>query len=543
MLNLICGIERADELFLQFLGEIQSIIANSRLGYFLRLSALSLVMIIVTATDNVDQNMLLEYFTLVDIFDTLVEIFISPDVEEDLAFDALFILIVLVNYRKNESRNLYLHHLSKLEASGILIPIAYVIARAFRDYSRDPPVAVENLGVLARVTSTIKPWAASSGLREVKQGASTFSSPKACAILLALYEVVHVNSSFCSCCINKTTAPTKSPVPLQAQMNELLFRYASKYPEVAGTEDDLFGYLLSKLMEFCDHLYGNIQEFGLESNAKLSLLILQCFTESDAVNKYLHSKSPHSYELRKSQEGWWTGKKPPDEDSFYICHILHLCQKFLVKNLFVPFRAELYCRCMAVLQRILCYQKRLRLRVKFDWTTVWTSLFRLMKFVATPEKFKLPHVPQLCCKLCQVFNLFITYGDIFLASPSDYDVLYYEIMRSSQIVEGLHELGYKANNRELLQYLSNIRSIISHFSGKLDDWTLNHPDKPLSTEIVMTVIKENYDTLKLTLLPGLDSFEPYLENPHEVQFFRGFTRQLVVAFRDTVQVKPYPVNT
>ena len=59
----------------------------------------------------------------------------------------------------------------------------------------------------------------------------------------------------------------------------------------------------------------------------------------------------------------------------------------------------------------------------------------------------------------------------------------------------------------------------------------------------MTVIKENYDTLKLTLLPGLDSFEPYLENPHEVQFFRGFTRQLVVAFRDTVQVKPYPVNT
>lgn len=32
-----------------------------------------------------------------------------------------------------------------------------------------------------------------------------------------------------------------------------------------------------------------------------------------------------------------------------------------------------------------------------------------------------------------IFNLFITYGDTFLSTPSSYDELYYEIMRMHQV--------------------------------------------------------------------------------------------------------------
>lgn len=34
-----------------------------------------------------------------------------------------------------------------------------------------------------------------------------------------------------------------------------------------------------------------------------------------------------------------------------------------------------------------------------------------------------------------IFNLFITYGDTFLSTPSSYDELYYEIMRMHQVSE------------------------------------------------------------------------------------------------------------
>ena len=40
-----------------------------------------------------------------------------------------------------------------------------------------------------------------------------------------------------------------------------------------------------------------------------------------------------------------------------------------------------------------------------------------------------------------IFNLFITYGDTFLPSPTCYDELYYEIIRVHQIFDNLYSMG------------------------------------------------------------------------------------------------------
>ena len=37
--------------------------------------------------------------------------------------------------------------------------------------------------------------------------------------------------------------------------------------------------------------------------------------------------------------------------------------------------------------------------------------------------------------------MFITFGDIFLPSPTSYDELYYEIIRMSQLFDNLHAVG------------------------------------------------------------------------------------------------------
>ena len=43
--------------------------------------------------------------------------------------------------------------------------------------------------------------------------------------------------------------------------------------------------------------------------------------------------------------------------------------------------------------------------------------------------------------MVNIFNLFITYGDTFLPSPTSYDELYYEIIRVHQIFDNLYSMG------------------------------------------------------------------------------------------------------
>lgn len=50
-------------------------------------------------------------------------------------------------------------------------------------------------------------------------------------------------------------------------------------------------------------------------------------------------------------------------------------------------------------------------------------------------------VQLLSVQIVTVFNLFITYGDTFLPSPSDYDDLYYELMRVSKLLDLFYSLG------------------------------------------------------------------------------------------------------
>ena len=42
-----------------------------------------------------------------------------------------------------------------------------------------------------------------------------------------------------------------------------------------------------------------------------------------------------------------------------------------------------------------------------------------------------------------IFNLFITYGDTFLPSPSSYDELYYELVRCRSTFDSLYSMALR----------------------------------------------------------------------------------------------------
>jgi hypothetical protein len=124
------------------------------------------------------------------------------------------------------------------------------------------------------------------------------------------------------------------------------------------------------------------------------------------------------------------------------------------------------------------------------------------------------------CGLVQittVFNLFITYGDLFLPQPSDYDDLYYELIRDAKAIETFyyygssshttahspphtppHARGVGANTSSLLfavdrydragtaQNLENMNTIIRHFTSKIDQWEAANAQNFISTPAQVT---------------------------------------------------------
>lgn len=108
------------------------------------------------------------------------------------------------------------------------------------------------------------------------------------------------------------------------------------------------------------------------------------------------------------------------------------------------FPYELYELALGVILRVLCHQKRCRLRLSLcPWKELWVALIALLKYLPTIDsslirKFDLF---ALATQAVNILNLFVTFGDTFLPSPQSYDDLYYEIIRMYHVFDNLHAMG------------------------------------------------------------------------------------------------------
>lgn len=104
---------------------------------------------------------------------------------------------------------------------------------------------------------------------------------------------------------------------------------------------------------------------------------------------------------------------------------------------------ELYLLCVGVIHRLICYQKKCRVRINYPWKDLWTALITLLRFLVQNETnlSKKMNIFDLSLQVINIFNLFITYGDTFLPTPSSYDELYYEIIRMHQVFDNVYSMG------------------------------------------------------------------------------------------------------
>ena len=106
---------------------------------------------------------------------------------------------------------------------------------------------------------------------------------------------------------------------------------------------------------------------------------------------------------------------------------------------------ELYLHSLSVIHRLLAYQKRSRVRLGYPWKELWTALIALLKFITSNESslIKKMNIFAVGLQVVVIFNLFVTYGDTFLPSPSSYDELYYEMVRCHQTFDSLYSMALR----------------------------------------------------------------------------------------------------
>ncbi|MGH0136630.1 UNVERIFIED_CONTAM: hypothetical protein FKN15_070037 [Acipenser sinensis] len=474
-------------------------------------------------TDNISQNTILEYVMINSIFEAILQ-----------------------------SVNPYIVKLSIVDDETTLNGKGLVISQALSEYNRQyKDREEENQGGFFSALTTM---VGSMFIADAEEKISVQTNE---AILLALYEAVHLNRNFITVLaqshpeIDLVTTPS-APVPTTPTAP--LGTAPPSVDVMSSTELPLdpnlqTSNLLITFLKYSSIIIQDTKDEHRLNSAKLCLIILTCIAEDQYANAFLHDDNMnfrvnlHRMPMRHRKKG--ADKNIPSRP--LVCAVLDLMVEFIVTHMMKEFPMDLYMRCVQVVHKLICYQKKCRVRLHYTWRELWSALINLVKFLMSNETVLLTkyNVFHLALLVINLFNMFITYGDTFLPTPSSYDELYYEIVRMHQVFDNLYCMvlrlstnagQWKEAASKVTLALVNIRAIINHFNPKIESYAAVNHISQLSEEQVLEVVRSNYDTLTLKLQDGLDQYERYSEQPKEAAFFKELVRSISLNVRKNVSL-------
>eukprot|EP00731_Ephydatia_muelleri_P021103 Em0013g830a len=503
--------------------------------------SLKLLLIVLTSADNISHNVLLEYLMLNSVFEAIIQILSSPVSRDRHGYDATVALTLLLNYRKYETANPYVIKLSVLDDEIAVNGLGCVISTVLSEYVRqyllsEEQQAVGFFGQLTNIVSNILlPSEAPQSAIRVSEG-----------VLLALYEAIHLNRNFVTV-LTHTRLPSQPATPTSpSPAVDRTLQVPSAVPDSPtpmGIKQP--SNLMGTFLTLSSVLLQNIKDERSLSHAKLCVITLTCVVEDQHACVFLHD-SNISFEvaLHKATMLHRRVKKDKLPHSRPLASaILDLMVEFLISHLTKNFPCELYSRCVGIIHRLLCYQKRCKTRLDYPWKGVWNALMNILKFFASNEQVLPPTVAtlMLSIEIVRIFNLFITYGDTFLPNPAIYDDLYYELIRMRKVFDDIYIMGVKHSNgplkevcERLLSHIVNVRAISTHFVPKIDHWCTANEIASITPDQVLDVVRSNYDSLTLKLIDGLDHYDRYTEKPKETLFFTQLVRSVAQDVRGSV---------
>uniref|UniRef100_A0A673CKG9 Armadillo-like helical domain-containing protein n=1 Tax=Sphaeramia orbicularis TaxID=375764 RepID=A0A673CKG9_9TELE len=537
IINMLMGFDKAEQRMKDLMERLDSLLCGDG-SESLKSLCLKLLLCLVTVTDNISQNTILEYVMINSIFEAILQILSDVSSRGQHGYDAVVLLALLVNYRKYESVNPYIVKLSIVDDEPTLDGMGMVVHQALTEYNRQyKDKEEENQGGFF---STLTSMVGSMFIADADEKLSVQTNE---AILLALYEAVHLNRNF---------------ITVLAQVHvyfSLLWFYlcvcctVMNNPELPLDPNLQTSNLLITFLKYASIVMQDTKDEHRLNSARLCLIILTCIAEDQYADAFLHDDNMnfrvnlHRMPMRHRKKA--VDKNIPSRP--LVCAVLDLMVEFIVTHMMKDFPMDLYLRCVQIIHKLLCYQKKCRIRLHYTWRELWSALINLLKFLLSNETTLLAkhNIFHLALLVVNLFNMFITYGDTFLPTSNSYDELYYEIVRMHQVFDNLYCMVLRVSTNtgqwkeaasKVTHALVNVRAIINHFNPKIESYAAVNHISQLSEEQVLEVVRSNYDTLTLKLQDGLDQFERYSEQPKEAAFFKELVRSISLNVRKNVSL-------
>uniref|UniRef100_A0A8K9VBN6 Armadillo like helical domain containing 3 n=1 Tax=Oncorhynchus mykiss TaxID=8022 RepID=A0A8K9VBN6_ONCMY len=543
IINMLVGFDKAELRMKDLMESLDSLLCGEG-SESLKALCLKLLLCLVTVTDNISQNTILEYVMINSIFEAILQILSDVSTRGQHGYDAVVLLALLVNYRKYESVNPYIVKLSIVDDEPTLDTFMLIVmfspcvcvSRQYKDKEEE-----NHGGFFSTLTSMVR-----THLILTNE-----------AILLALYEAVHLNRNFITVLAQShpeidipttpiTPVPTTPTTPLGTTPLSMDMMNSSELPLDPNLQTSN---LLITFLKYSSIVMQDTKDEHRLNSARLCLIILTCITEDQYADAFLHDDNMnfrvnlHRMPMRHRKKA--AEKNVPSRP--LVCAVLDLMVEFIVTHMMKDFPMDLYMRCVQVIHKLICYQKKCRIRLHYTWRELWSALINLLKFLLSNETVLLAkhNIFHLALLVVNLFNMFITYGDTFLPTSNSYDELYYEIVRMHQIFDNLYCMVLRVSTNagqwkepasKVTHSLVNVRAIINHFNPKIESYAAVNHISQLSEDQVLEVVRSNYDTLTLKLQDGLDQFERYSEQPKEAAFFKELVRSISLNVRKNVSL-------
>ncbi|GFR11429.1 armadillo-like helical domain-containing protein 3 [Trichonephila clavata] len=541
VINLLIGFSSAEHLMQTLIEQLSQILCHEYPSS-LKCLVLKFLLILVTATENVSQNTLLEYLMLNSAFEAIIQLLNDTKSRQHHGYDAVLLLTILVNYRKHEAANPYIVKLSIIDNEMSLNGFGQVVSQSLSDFNRKfcEEELESHYNFLSSLTTFIESMFVSDERESDKLNIRANN-----AVLLALYEVVHLNRNFLITLTHCQVDASGSSSPSPTEPVDVKTLTPSKVENELPPSN-----LMVTFLEFSSIIMLNTKDESNINTCKLCFIILTCITEDQYANSIIHDVNL-VYKVQLHRMPMRHRKVVHDRSGSYqplACPMLDLMVEFILSHMTKSLPFELYYLCLGVIHRILCYQKKGRVRLHYQWKELWTALITLIKFLMTQEALlaKNCNIFHLSIQVMNTLNLFITFGDTFLPAPSCYDELYYEIVRMNHVFDNLYSLTlryttcdgeWKEFAAKLMNSLVNVRAIINHFTPKIESVLADNGLSALTEDQVLDVVKSNYDTLTLKLYDNLDQYEKYTEKPIETAFFTPLVRSIITEYRLSLSFK------
>ena len=214
IINCLVGIESAEHRMQELIGHLNSFLVGDHPSSLKEL-CLNLLLIICTGVDNVSRNTLVEYIMINSVFESLIHLLSHSESRSLHGHTCILILTLLVQYRKYESANPYVVKLSILDQEMSLHGYSNVITNTLATYTGSYEANMDDQpssGWFSSITSMVGNMFVSDEIQQVRVEQMRARN----AVLLALYEAVHLNRNFIATLAHYQTEPSKP----QSEPNE-----------------------------------------------------------------------------------------------------------------------------------------------------------------------------------------------------------------------------------------------------------------------------------------------------------------------------------